>query len=268
MKFLILFAALVGVAVGQINPAGCGVSSQLAYLVTGGVEAKNGAHPWIVSMEYGTGGSFSHSCGGSLVTDQWVLTAAHCVAGRPNTANYRIQIGAHNRVLPNSWQVSRSITKIIPHASYNSGNMRNDVALLKLSSPVTFLADKIVPACLYCGGEALPASAIVAGWGTTSSGASTLPTILRQTTVPVTTNAACTSYYSTYDATTMICLGAVGDGKDTCQGDSGGPNVVRLSDGKWYEVGVTSWGYGCGDIGVYARVSNYCTWVNQQINAN
>jgi trypsin len=80
--------------------------------------------------------------------------------------------------------------------------------------------------------------------------------------------AECAAYYgSSYDPATMICAGIVGDGKDTCQGDSGGPYIVE-ENGRAELVGITSWGRGCGDIGVCARTSSYHAWIRDWIQAN
>ena len=90
----------------------------------------------------------------------------------------------------------------------------------------------------------MPNKAIAAGWGSTFSGGSVV-TVLREVELTITTDASCVSHYgSSYDPITMICLGDVGDNKDTCQGDSGGPNVAETSPNVWSVIGVTSWGYG------------------------
>lgn len=274
MKFLIVFAAVFAVSMAQsiINPPECGTRPIDPNFVVGGQEAKNGGHPYMISMEYGNGVTFSHSCGGSLLNNNWIVTAAHCVSGRPNVLNYRIQIGAHNRAAAqqNPWQQTRSINRIISHPSYNSANYRNDIALLRLSTPVEYNSPYILPVCLYDGADPLVDGVkdTAAGWGSTFSGGSVVQ-ILRDVKLSLTSNSTCTGFYGTsYDANTMICYGIQGDNIDTCQGDSGGPVVHKESSGKWSLTGITSWGRGCGDIGVYSRVNVYLNWIQTQMNNN
>jgi secreted trypsin-like serine protease len=85
--------------------------------------------------------------------------------------------------------------------------------------------------------------------------------------MPFLTDARCKQKYPTVNTVVAVCAGEDGQNKDTCQGDSGGPLVVK-SQGKWQLAGITSWGYGCGDGGVYTRTSNYYNWIDAQIKAN
>jgi secreted trypsin-like serine protease len=73
--------------------------------------------------------------------------------------------------------------------------------------------------------------------------------------LPMLSAAQCKAKYSGVNTAMQLCAGEEGEDKDTCQGDSGGPLVAQASNGKWYVVGVTSYGYGCSDGGVYTRVS-------------
>ena len=87
--------------------------------------------------------------------------------------------------------------------------------------------------------------------------------------MPLLTDQRCKQKFNSVDTNTVVCAGETGQNKDTCQGDSGGPLVVQhASDKKWNLVGLTSWGYGCGDGGVYTRVSAFRTWVLNKITAN
>jgi len=91
--------------------------------------------------------------------------------------------------------------------------------------------------------------------------------------LPLLTDSACTTYYQPYgiafNALTQVCAGNRGNNKDTCQGDSGGPLVARNSnDGRWYLVGITSFGFGCGDNGVYTRASGFQNWITTTLNSN
>jgi len=158
--------------------------------------------------------------------------------------------------------VTRSVSQIIPHPSYDAGTERNDIALLKLSSPVTVSAT-VLPVCLPPPNPKYTnQNAWVTGWGTTSSGGSS-PNTLREVQIKVLSNTACKSAYSNAAITdSMLCASA--PGKDSCQGDSGGPLVIKDAGGNYDQIGVVSWGYGCANSrypGVYTRVNNYLDWI-------
>jgi trypsin len=107
-------------------------------------------------------------------------------------------------------------------------------------------------------------SSVVSGWGTESSGSSSLPTQLRAVTVNIVSTSQCNSAYSSYGGITdrMICAAVTGGGKDACQGDSGGPLVVGNT-----LVGLVSWGVGCAEAsypGVYSNVAALRSFISQE----
>ena len=104
------------------------------------------------------------------------------------------------------------------------------------------------------------------GWGTLRSGASTLPNRLNHVDLKIVAPPT-GGYGNSYDPVTMMLSGEPGDGKDTCQGDSGGPLVIKENN-KFIQVGIVSWGRGCGDVGVYTRVSNYIDWIKKNSRSN
>uniref|UniRef100_A0A3B3DV15 Zgc:100868 n=1 Tax=Oryzias melastigma TaxID=30732 RepID=A0A3B3DV15_ORYME len=165
--------------------------------------------------------------------------------------------------------VSRSVSQIIVHPNYNSQSQDNDVSLVKLSSSVTF-NDYISPVCLAAAGSDFPGgtTAWVTGFGTLSSGGSVSST-LQEVSVPIVSNSQCNASYGSI-TNNMICAGLTDGGKDSCQGDSGGPLVSEQS-GRWILAGIVSFGRGCAlpnFPGVYARVSEYQTWIDTQITSN
>jgi serine protease len=231
--------------------------------IVGGEESVPGSRPWMVSLQRG-----SHFCGGSLIKNDWVLTAAHCVDGSSPTG-LRAVIGRHD--LNTSTGQSITVSQIIVHPSYNDSTSDNDIALLKLSSPTTLNPTLMqIPDIDLMNEAAAPGDMVItAGWGTTSEGGS-LATRLREVAVPVVSNTTCNapaSYNGSITAN-MICAGYAAGGKDSCQGDSGGPLMFTYA-GADYQAGVVSFGEGCAranKYGVYTRVVNYGTWINEQIN--
>lgn len=246
----------------SINQAGCGgsrISPSVSYIV-GGSEARANSWPWMASLEY----NGMHVCGGSLVSDRYVITAAHCVEGAMATASrWRVRLGKHDRSRTESTEQNLFVRRIISHGSYSSSKISNDIALMELSSTAT-INDYVSPVCVAELDVAAGTNCITTGWGDTQGTGSN--SVLRQVTVPMIDQATCASrdYYGRYmDTTTMICAGYEQGGKDSCQGDSGGP-LVCSSQGVWHLTGVTSWGFGCAEAfkpGVYTRVVNYVSWL-------
>jgi len=235
--------------------------------IVGGVEARPGSHPWIVSLQMGE----SHFCGGTLVAPDVVITAAHCVAdGNPD----RIVAGAHDHNRPNAnVQISRP-KQVVAHQRYNPDTTMNDIAVIQLATPFKYNAG-VQPACLPEAGEVLPESTqgTVAGWGLTREGGNDVSNILMQVGVPVIGQATCARQYAgqgiSIDGNAMVCAGFAQGGKDSCQGESGGPFIFKGPKG-YILQGVVSFGIGCarpGMPGVYARVLNYMPWINTTVKA-
>uniref|UniRef100_A0A672JZD2 Chymotrypsin-like protease CTRL-1 n=1 Tax=Sinocyclocheilus grahami TaxID=75366 RepID=A0A672JZD2_SINGR len=237
---LALVASALGCGVPAIKPQTIGSR------IVNGQNAISGSWPWQVSLQLPN--SF-HFCGGSLINENWVLTAAHCAV------LYTVLSFLENII-------------VITHPLYNRATFNNDIALLKLSAPVTF-TPRISPVCLAPSNSSiLPGTrCFTTGWGQTAT--TSHPEILQQTGVPIISPAVCRQIWGQNRITdAMICAGA--SGSSSCQGDSGGPLVCEIS-GVWTLVGSVSWETSTCDTrfpAVYARISQLRSWIDMTIASN
>ena len=250
--------------------------------VVGGKEAPEPI-PWQVHVHFKrivNGRLKSYSCGGTIINEDTILSAAHCYYPL-ETVDYII---AGTKRVGSSKGQKIDVNAVIIHPFYdefNNGEVAkydNDIAILKLKKPLTFNAD-VLPARLpdsTLNPELKRTSAIVSGWGTVRSRAPWAPNgpsseNLLFVSVPILEISNCTNLNQLYSPTNitsnMICAGDLMDGgKDACQGDSGGPMVIPYSnsDDTAIVYGLVSWGNGCAQEngpGMYARVSNYNSWI-------
>ncbi|XP_075071860.1 trypsin-like [Mixophyes fleayi] len=244
MKLLLIFVLLGAAAAFEDDEK-----------IVGGKTCTKNSVPFQASLNAGY-----HFCGGSLINNQWVVSAAHCFK-----ANIQVRLGEHNIATSEGTEQFINSAKVIRHSSYNSRTLDNDILLIKLASAAT-LNSNVKAVALPSGCAAAGTSCQISGWGNTLSSGSNYPDLLQCVSAPILTTAQCSSAYPGEITANMICVGYLAGGKDSCQGDSGGPVVCRGE-----LQGIVSWGYGCAlpnYPGVYTKVCNYNSWISNTIAAN
>nr|XP_020461904.1 serine protease 33-like [Monopterus albus] len=251
---------------------GCGRPPLVESRIVGGVDATNGAWPWQVDIQTAAEG---HICGGSLISDSWVASAAHCFPNPSDVSSYIIYVGRFQLNADNPYMSSRRVVQVLIPSGYTEPQTGRDLALVQLSSPVSW-SDHVHPVCLPASYISFPSGTIctVTGWGNIRQdvplqGVGTL----QEVQVPIISQSSCQRMYQQSGAqvdilSDMICAGYQEGGKDSCQGDSGGPLVCKMSNGTWVQAGVVSFGEGCANAnqpGVYARLTSYSSFISSYI---
>ncbi|CAD1468162.1 unnamed protein product, partial [Heterotrigona itama] len=252
----------------------------LSFHIYGGIEAKRGEFPYVVALGYEEKNlsSINYYCGGSLISVEHVLTAAHCVNNIYNKVPIEVRLG-NESIDSNATNVQRiPISDIICHPKYKHSSSYNDVAILKLKTKV-LLSSLVQPVCLQT--QSLnpltmtpKMSLIVIGWGGTDFGESSSTKLMKTPDLRIVDKEECTKHYEGFRklpfgiGDSMIC--AVDPnrtrGADACQGDSGGPLLMFTEKGVRV-LGITAFGQGCGGPipGVYTMVYSYLDWIEEQV---
>ncbi|XP_037045367.1 brachyurin-like [Bradysia coprophila] len=211
-------------------------------------------------------------CGGSLVSQQSILTAAHCVFGATSGT---IVLGAHflaNANEPNQRRITIAPESIIMHPSFNPQSSRDDIALVRLPAPIQFIPGIIQPVALPTaahGGQNFAGySGLVSGWGVFSDSQGVESDVLRFVYDNIMTNVACSLFFPGLIHNTMICMSGT-NGRGACSGDSGGPMTTRTAGGQTLLVGVVSFGFTprceLSVPSIFTRTTSYINWLQANI---
>ncbi|XP_066486488.1 LOW QUALITY PROTEIN: serine protease 53, partial [Tiliqua scincoides] len=272
---LLSLLVLMGFHQGSSAPAFTCGSPRPVPRISGGLSARRGEWPWQVSVQYRD----SHICGGSLISDLWIVTAAHCFSEIDDyrLSKWSVVLGRLKLKGRQVQGLERNVTEIILHPDYTDFKKGKDIALVRLSKPVSFSND-ILPICLPFTDHrfAFGTQCWISGWGDISSNASLPdPMPLQEMSVDLLTADTCNCIYSNLrDRKTvhpalpgMICALTPDSKRGPCKGDSGGP-LVCLENGRWFQAGLMSFSMGCGRfIGpiILTEIQAYTEWIQEHV---
>uniref|UniRef100_A0A669CMX7 trypsin n=1 Tax=Oreochromis niloticus TaxID=8128 RepID=A0A669CMX7_ORENI len=248
-------------------------------------DAQVGSAPWQVMLYKRNPQEFL--CGASLISDQWILTAAHCILYPPWNRNLTVndilvRLGKHrSNMFERNIEKIVAIDEIIVHPKYNwKENLNRDIALLHMRRPVIF-TDRIHPICLpsktvakFLMSEGFNGQ--VTGWGSLKENwnpaVRKLSSVLQQIYLPIVDQNICRSSTSVKITDNMFCAGYKPDDYkhgDACEGDSGGPFVMKYrAENRWYQIGIMSWSEGCDldkNYGFYTHLFRMTRWIGKVI---
>ncbi|NXW04367.1 FA7 factor, partial [Fregetta grallaria] len=234
--------------------------------IVGGLICPPGECPWQALIIQNQ----KEKCGGTLLSPEWVVTAAHCL-GHTHPKQLRVRLGEHAINYDEKTEQESGVASIIIHEGYTNGQVNNDIALLSLETPVN-LTDYVVPICLPEKQFAVyELSSIkfstVSGWGRLLDGGAT-SSVLMRVDLPRVKTQECEKETELNITENMFCAGDLSGVKDSCNGDSGGPHATKYKN-TWFLTGIVSWGKGCavkGSYGVYTRVSRYIDWLKKHMD--
>ncbi|XP_035718534.1 serine protease snake-like [Vespa mandarinia] len=244
-------------------------------LIVGGIKAKMAEFPHMAVIGFGRNLSdVSWLCGGSIISERYILTAAHCLESRDNGPALMVRVGTTNLEIREDSLQERKIIRRIKHPDYKLPAKYHDLGLIELDKPLE-LNPNVRPACLEMNFQPPGKQAIATGFGRTSYGEMSMNKDLMKVQLDYINEESCKKRYQ-FDLgrrylpngfiQNFLCAGMMEGGKDTCQGDSGGPlqRVLEHPYCTYSIVGVTSFGKFCAmknSPAIYTRVSSYLDWI-------
>ncbi|XP_011503595.1 PREDICTED: proclotting enzyme-like [Ceratosolen solmsi marchali] len=268
----------------------CGIAN--SNRIIGGKNASMGAYPWIARIGYikknDKEKDVTFRCGGTVITEIYVITAAHCIVNLANNIIVsRIRLGEHNtetnpdciKSFCNLPYQDFEAAQITPHESYDKPKLQNDLGLIKLNKVITF-NEYIKPICMMKAKllkkNFIGQAAEVAGWGVYDINEPQMSSVLQTVKLPIVEIERCVIGYKIAAPIgyNQLCVGGK-VGQDSCGGDSGGPLMKVDVDGplgpRYYIIGIVSFGAKlCGETnlpGVYTKIASYMPWVYEHIKA-
>ncbi|KAJ8687272.1 hypothetical protein QAD02_023066 [Eretmocerus hayati] len=251
------------------------IRTLLSERITGGINASRGEFPHQVSLQYGFPPVIpvAHFCGGSIIKDRWVLTAAHCVRAVPNNAHIIVKAGKQFIYRDEQGEQTIVVDRSFVHEDYKGNVGPFDIALLRLRRPFKF--NEYIRTINLPKSQVIPqGKGVLSGWGSISTNhIDIMPDNLQKVSLPIIDLDTCRRSFDQFSISapvheTNVCTGPAG-GLSACSGDSGGPLIRKHVKRDPELIGIVSWGMTpCGLFGapsVFVRVSSFIGWIEHII---